>query len=82
MTVTIFFSIYFNHNLKLTQFSNQANCWIKLGHKIGHKISKLQKKCHWHKDILYKILPQLIMLKKILNLIKQTYSYFQKLKIT
>jgi hypothetical protein len=43
MTVTIFFSIYFNHNLKLTQFSNQANCWIKLDHKLDTKFLKLQK---------------------------------------
>jgi hypothetical protein len=46
MTVAEFFSIYLYHNLKLTQFFNQANRWIKLDHKIGHKISKIVEKCH------------------------------------
>jgi hypothetical protein len=46
MIVAEFFNIYLYHNLKLTQFSNQANRSIKLDHKIGHKISKIVEKCH------------------------------------
>jgi hypothetical protein len=55
MIVAEFFSIYLYHNLKLTQFSNQANRWIKLDHKIGHKISKITENATDIKLILSRI---------------------------